>query len=158
MPLRRLEHVRGHAEDFARVSVLGVEEVEEQLEPAVDDVHLGLGEGFLGRGFVGKGRHEEVLDGHEDFFPETRHDSYHGCVGEGLFHNGEVFVEVGEEWLESVFDVLGSYGWCGGLALFPEVGHGGGDASAEETLKGVMGQGVVDVRGELRMLAYSSSL
>ena len=53
MPLRRLEHVRGDAEDFARVSVFGVEEVEEKLEPAVDNVHLGLGERLLSRGLVG---------------------------------------------------------------------------------------------------------
>lgn len=108
------ENVHGHALDFACFFIDRVEEVEEELEPDVDDVEFLLVERLLCGGFVGEGWDEEGFDGHEDFFPETRHDHYHGFVGKGRFHDVEIVVEVIEKRLEGLVDVrFGWHGCCG---------------------------------------------
>ena len=119
VPLRRLEHVRRNSLYFACLVVLGVEKVKEELQPAVDDVHFGLSQGFLGRRFVRERGDEEILDGHEDFLPQSRHDGYECGICQCLLHDGKVLVEVGEERLEGVFDVEGGDGGDGGLSLLP---------------------------------------
>lgn len=58
MVFRTFENVKGDAVGLTGVFVDGVEEVEEEAEPAEDDVEFGFGEGLLWGGLVAEGRNQ----------------------------------------------------------------------------------------------------
>lgn len=76
------------------------------LEPFENNVKLLLRQGALLGYLIRKRRNQKPLNRGEYFLPQTSHDHDHGGVCQGLFHDGEIVIEIIEQRLQRSCNIL----------------------------------------------------
>jgi hypothetical protein len=74
-------------------------------QPLEHNVKFLLGQWTLLRQLIGKWGDEEGFNSGQDFLPQSRHDHDHCRIGQRLFHDAEIFIEIIEQGLQGIGDV-----------------------------------------------------